>query len=132
MVVKSRLFLKDLNRNQRRTQPEMCAPTPSTLSLKTMLAVKSYDRNNHPCDHITIAIDVHTAFLHADIDQESFAEPPEADDWYESELCEDEVWKLNKALCGYRKAAKLRHQHVVSPGQSAFPSTPDRYKLSQK
>ena len=80
-----------------------------------MLAVSSYDRNNHPeYDHITIAIDVHTAFLHLDVVQEVFAEAPEADEWCESELCEDEVWKLNKALYGYRKAPKLWHQHVVS------------------
>ena len=54
-----------------------------------------------------------TAFLHADVDQELFAEP-ESDEWYESELREDEVWKLNKALYGYRKAPKLWHQDVVS------------------
>ena len=36
-----------------------------------MLAVSSHDRNNHPeRDFIAIAIDVHTAFLHADIDQD--------------------------------------------------------------
>ena len=35
--VKSRLVLKDYNRCQGRTQPEMFSPTPSTLSLKTML-----------------------------------------------------------------------------------------------
>ena len=58
--------------------------------------------------------DVHTAFLHADVDQELFAEPPESDEWYESDLREDEVWKLNTALYGYRKAPKLCHQHVVS------------------
>ena len=40
-------------------------------------------------------------------------EPAEADEWYESELCKDEVWKLNKALYGCRKAPKLWHQHVV-------------------
>ena len=78
--MKSRLFLKDFNRSQARTQPELFPPTPSTLSLKTMLAASSHDRNNHPeCDHITIASDVHTAFLHADVDQELFAEPPESD-----------------------------------------------------
>ena len=32
--VKSRLVLKDYNRCQGRTQPEMFSPTPSTLSLK--------------------------------------------------------------------------------------------------
>ena len=85
--VKSGLVLKDFNRDQGRTQPEVFAPTPSTLSLNTLLAVSSYDRNKHPeRDDIAIAIDVHTAFLHADSDQEWSAEPPE-----ESELCEDEV-----------------------------------------
>ena len=57
------------------------------ISLKTMLAASSHDRNNDPeSDHITIAIDVHTAFLHADVDQDLFAEPPEPDEWYEAGL----------------------------------------------
>ena len=43
------------------------------------------------------------------MDQEFFTEPPE-----ESEECEDEVWKLHKALYGHRRAPKLWHQHVVS------------------
>ena len=61
--------------------PRCSAPTPSTLSLKTMLAVSSYGRNNHSeSDHITMAIEVSTAFVHADSDQEFFAEPPEADE----------------------------------------------------
>ena len=69
---------------------------------------------DHPeCENITIAIDGHTAFLHADVDQDMFAEPPEPDEWYDAAL-RDEVWKLNKALYGYRKAQKLWHQHVVS------------------
>ena len=113
--VESRLVLKDYNRCQRRTQPEMFSPTPSTLSLKTMLAASSHDRNNDPeSDQITIAIDVHTAFLHANVDQQLFAEPPEPDEWYDAGLKEDEVWRLNKALYGYRKAPKLWHQHIVS------------------
>ena len=67
--VKSRLVLKDYNRCQGATQPEMFSPTPSTLSLKTMLAASSHNRNCHPeREDITIAIDVHTAFLHADVD----------------------------------------------------------------
>ena len=62
-----------------------------------MLAASSDDRNSHPQrDYFALAIDVHTAFLHADIDQEDPSE--------ESELCEDEVWKLHKPLYGYRKA----------------------------
>ena len=101
--VKSRLLLKDYDRCSGATQSEMFLPTPSTLSLKTMLAASSHDRNSHPeREHITIAIDVHTAFLHADVDQDLFAEPPELDEWYESAFREDEVWKLNKALYGYR------------------------------
>ena len=47
--------------------------------------------------------DVHTAFLHADVDQDLFAEPPEPDEWCDAGLKEDEVWKLNKALYGYRQ-----------------------------
>ena len=108
--VKSRLVLKDYNRCQGRTQPEMFSPTP-TLSLKTMLAASSHDRNNDPeSNHITVSIDV----LHADVDQDLFAEPPEPDEWYDAGLKEDEVWKLNKALYGYRKAPKLWHKHLVS------------------
>ena len=76
-------------------------------TVKTMLAASSHDRNNHPeCDHVTIAMDVHTAFLHADVDQELFAEPPESDEGFESELREDEVWKLNRALSAYHTAPK--------------------------
>ena len=102
--MKSRL----VNRCQGRTQPEMFSPTPSTVSLKTMLAASSHDRNNDPeSDHITVWIDVHTAFLHADVDQDLFAEPPEPDEWYDAGLKEDEVWKLNKALYGYRKAPSV-------------------------
>ena len=113
--VKSRLVLKDYNRCQGRTEPEMFSPTPSTLSLKMMLAASSHDRNNDPeSNHITVSIDLPTAFLHADVDQDLFAEPPEPDEWYDAGLKEDEVWKLNKALYGYRKAPKLWHQHLVS------------------
>ena len=95
---------------QGRMQTEMFAPTPSTLSLESKLAISSHDRINHPeDDNVAIAIDVHTAPLHTDIDQDLFSEPPE-----ESELNEDEAWKLHKALYGYRKAPKLWHQHVVT------------------
>ena len=81
--VKSRLVLKDHYRCQGATQPEMFSPTPSTLSLKTMLAASSHDRNSHPeREHITIAIDVLTAFLHADVDQDLFVEAP--DEWYDA------------------------------------------------
>ena len=73
-----------------------------------MLAVSSHDRNNRSeSDYIAIAIDVHTAFLHVDIDQELFAEPPR-----ESE--EEEGWKLQNASHRYRKARKLTHPHVLT------------------
>ena len=52
-------------------------------------------------------------FLHADVDPDLFAEPPEPDEWFDAGLKEDEVRKLNKALHGYRKAPKLWHQHLV-------------------
>ena len=72
--VKSGLVLKDFNRCQERTQPEMFSPTPSTLTLKTKLGARSHYRNNHSeCDHIISAIDVHTAFQHVDVGQDLFA-----------------------------------------------------------
>ena len=113
--MKSRVVLKDYNRCQERTQPEMFSPTPSSLSLKTMLPASSHDRNKDlESNHITFSIDVHTAFLHADVDQDLFAEPTEPDEWYDAGLKQDEVWRLNRALHGYRKAPKLWHQHFVS------------------
>ena len=90
--VKLRLVLKDNNPCQGATQPEM-------------LAASSPERE-HNCD-------VHTAFLHADVDQDMFAQPPEPDEWCDAALRDDEVWKLNKALFGYRQAPKLWHQYVV-------------------
>ena len=113
--VKSRLVSKNCKRCQGRAQPEMFSPTPSTLSLKTMLAASSHDTNNDPeSNHITVSIVVHTAFVHADVAQDLFAEPPESDEWYNAGLNEDEVWKMNKALYGDRKAPKLWHQHLLS------------------
>ena len=42
-----------------------------------MLAVSSHDRNNHPeRDYIANSIDLHTAFLNADIRQDVFEEAP--------------------------------------------------------
>ena len=132
--VKSRLVLKDCNRCQGATQPEMFSPTPSTLSLETMLAASSHDRNSHPeHEHVKIATDVHTAFLRADVDRDLSAEPPEPDEWYDAALRDDEVWKLNKALYGYRKAPK-----TVAPtcrqylGKFELSPTPCRSELFQK
>ena len=97
----------------------MFSPTLSTLFLKTMLTASPHDRNNDPeSNHITVSIDVHTAFLHADVDQDLFAEPPKPDKSCDAGLKEDEVWKLNKALYGYRKAQKLWQQHFVSVFES--------------
>ena len=99
-----------------------------------MLDASSHDRNSDPeSNHITVSIDVHTAFLHADVDQDLSAEPPEPDEWYDAGLKEDEVWKLNKALYGYRKAPKLWHSTLREcPGKSELSSTPDGPKLFPK
>ena len=100
-----------------------------------MLAASLHDRTNYAeCDHITIASDVHTAFLHAVVDQELFAEPPESDEWYESELREDEVWNLNKALYGCRKRTETLRRTACCKflGKSEIPSTSDRSELFQK
>ena len=75
----------------------------------------------------------YTAFLHADVDQDLFAEPPEPDEWYDAGLKEDEVWRLNRALYGYRKAPTLWHQLFVGIlGKSELPPTPDGSELLPK
>ena len=63
--VKSRLVLKDFNRDHKaHSARDACTDTIDTVT-ETMLAVSSLDRNNHPeRDNIAIAIDVHAAFLH--------------------------------------------------------------------
>ena len=48
--VKSRIVVKEINHDHGRMQTEMFAPTPSTPSLKTMLATSSHDRNHHSED----------------------------------------------------------------------------------
>ena len=126
------LELKDYNRCQGRTQPEMFSPTPSTLSLKTMLS--SHDRNSDPeSDLITTAIDVHTAFLHADVDQDLFAEPPEQDEWYDAGLKEDEVWRLNKSIVRLSQSTKtVAPTPCEYPGKSERPPNPSGSELLPK
>ena len=113
--LKSRLVLKDHNRCQERTQPEMFSPTPSTLSLKNDAGwLRAHTTETTIQNQTTSQLQLtYTAFLHADVDQDLFAEPPEPDEWYDAGLKEDEVWRLNRALYGYRKAPKLWHQHLV-------------------
>ena len=92
----------------------MFSPTPSNVVSENDVGCELIRQNNDPeSNHVTVSIYVHTAFLHADVDQDLFAEPPEPDEWYDAGLKEDEVWKLNKALDGCRKAPKLWHQHLV-------------------
>ena len=132
--VKSRLVLKDYNRCQERTQPEMFPPTPSTLSLKTMLAASSHDRNSDPeSDHITSVIDIHRAFVHADVYQDLLAEAPEPDEWYDAGLKEDEVWRTEQSTVRLSQSTK-----IVAPtpceylGNSELPPTPDGSELFPK
>ena len=90
-------------------------------------------KHDQESNHITISIDVHTAFLHADVDHDVFAEPPEPDKWYDAGLKEDELWKLNKALYGCRKSAKIvASTPRVCPGNSELSPTPDGHKLFPK
>ena len=105
----------------------MFSPTPPTLSLKTMLAASSHDTNSDPeSDHITIAIDVHTAFLHADVDQDLFAEPPEPDECYDAGLTEQSIVRLSQST----KAVALTPCEY--PGKSELPPTLDRSELLPK
>ena len=120
--MKSRLILKDYHE---RTQPQMFSPTPATLSLKTMLAASSHDRNNEPeSDHITIVID-----LHADVDQDLFAEPPEPDEWYDAGLKEKEVCRLKKHCTDI---AKHQNCGINTLRVSELPPTSDGSELPPK
>ena len=113
--VKSRLVLKDFKRSQERTQPEMFSLTPSTLSLKTIWAASSHDRNHHPeWDYITTAMTYTQHSCTPTLTKSWLQSHQNLTSGTESDLREDEVWKLNTALYGYRKAPKLCHQHVVS------------------
>ena len=128
--MKSRFVLKDYNRCQGRTQPEMFSPTPPTLSLTTMLAASSHDRNSDPeSDHITIAIDVHTAFLHADVDQDLFAEPPEPDEWHDAGLKQDAEQSIVQLSQSTKIVAPTPCEY---PGKSELPPTPDGSELLPK
>ena len=132
--MKSRLVLKDYNRCQGRAQPEMFSPTPSTLSLETMLAASSHDRNNDPeSNHITVSIDVHTAFLHADVHQDLFTEPPEPDEWYDAGLKRRRSVEIEQSTVRISQSTKI----VAStprecPGKSELSPTPDGPKLFPK
>ena len=98
-----------------------------------MLATSSYDRNSDPeSDHITVAIDVHTAFLHADVDQDLFAQPPEPDEWCDAGLKEDEVWRLNKALRLSQSTKIVASTPCEHSRKSDLPPTPDRSELLAK
>ena len=87
-----------------------------------MLAASSDPESND----FTILIDVHTAILHADVDQDLVADPPEPDEWCDAGLKEDEVWKLNKELYGHRKAPKLWCKHIVNVLESLNYLSPTR------
>ena len=80
--MQSRLVLGDHNRCQGAHSPRCFHQHRRHLSLKTMLAASSHDRNSDlESDLLTVSIDIHTTFLHADVDQDLFSEPPVPDEW---------------------------------------------------
>ena len=92
-----------------------------------MLPVSSCDRNNRPeCDYIAIASDVHTAFQHADIDQELFAEQ-------QSQSCVK--MKFGNSTMHRTDVAKHRNcgtNMLCLFGKPALQPTPDKSYLLQK
>ena len=84
--VKSRLTLKDFNHRRKRTIVGMFAPTPSSLCLEAKLASNSHTgTHHHDSGYNAIAIDVHKALLHADIDRDVFANLQKKQDWQRTE-----------------------------------------------
>ena len=75
--VKASFALKDFNHKGKRTKVGMSAPTPSSLCLRAKLARNSDTRtHHHDSGYSAIAMDVHAAFLHADIDRNVFCRTP--------------------------------------------------------
>ena len=70
--------LKDFHHDRGRTQDEMFAPAPSTLSQKQGRPAVPHNPNHHKdSEYIAVATDLHTAVLHVDIKRNESAEPRE-------------------------------------------------------
>ena len=112
----------------------MFSPTPSTLSLKTMLLASAHDRNSdRESDHITVSIDLHTAFLHADVDQDVFAEPPEPDEWCDAGQRRRRSVETEQSIVRISQSTKIVASTLREcPGKSELSPTPDGPKLFPK
>ena len=103
---KSRLALHDFHRDHGRAQPETSAPTPSTLSLKTTLSLR--DRGIRlERDDVATASGARTAMLHADVELDLLAEPPE-----ESELRDGGVFGNGAECCVDMAATHLFDREI--------------------
>jgi len=116
-TVKSRLVARDFNQGDRPT--EKFASTPQLVSLRALLAVTSVEMNQYRsrgssdgASNIILAlVDVHTAFLHASMEEpvlvrapEEARASPESPKW----------WLPRKALYGYRRAPRLWADHLAA------------------
>ena len=112
--VRSRLILKDFNRRQwrpsRRCSHQLhrhCLQKQCWLHVRMIEIIIQ----NATTSHFQSTYTQHSCTLM--LMKSCVRSHQNPDERYESELREDEVWKLNKAN-GCRKAPKLWHQHVVS------------------
>ena len=112
--VKSRLVTKDVDREKGEQHPEMFSPTPSTLSLKTILGTAHtiVIRIQMSTNHIAVGFDVLSALLNADIDQDLCPLPREDHEGFDEKPYD--AWKLHNVLYKYSKERKQWHQHVIS------------------
>ena len=91
--VKSRLVLKSFNHDRGPTHTDMLAPTPSHPTENNVGQQLVQKNRHHDRDYIAVATGVHTAFLHADIDQTFLQNLMKA-----AELASDEIWNIEGAL----------------------------------
>ena len=110
------------------------SPTPSTLSLRTMLAASSHDRNNEPeSDHITVSIDVHTASCTRMSIKTCLQKRQNQNEWYDAGL------KRRRSVEIEQSTVRISHRTKIvastpreCPGKSEVPPTPDGSKLFPK
>ena len=76
---------------------EVFSPVVRNTSIRTLLALAN------TCDRKVHQMDVHTAFLQGDLDEEIYMKQP---DGYTDEENPNHVCKLNKSLYGFKQAAR--------------------------